>query len=187
MGMFDTITIHRKLPLKANEQVSAKEVSQLKKGVAWKEIDFQTKSLDNALFQYKIAVNGKLYVQRVNYKEIDPKKYRGLGAKGDSLASFPSLEVDGKPWFELAPKVPRVLIFYASIKLSKTKEYWVEFEAIFLEGKLHEIKQVFLEPIPDFLPEEIVEAPKEQPQKSLLRDFFKKFIKWQEKILLGEK
>tara|TARA_B100001094_G_C18140717_1_gene777703 strand:+ start:706 stop:1269 length:564 start_codon:yes stop_codon:yes gene_type:complete len=187
MGMFDTIEVHRKIPLKANDEVSAQEVKKLRQSVNWKEIEFQTKSLENVLYHYKIAVNGKLYVERVNYKEVDPKKYRGLAAKGNSLDKIPSLEVDGKPWFEPSPETPTSLIFYVNLKLSKAKEYWVEFEAIFLEGKLHEINQLFLERISKKSEKESAKIHKPQTQKTWLRNFFKKFIKWQEKILLGNK
>ena len=61
------------------------------------------------------------------------------------MNGLPLLEVDGKPWFEPAPRIPTSLQFYASIELRKDEEYWVEFEAIFLEGKLHQIKQIALE------------------------------------------
>ncbi len=183
MGMFDTLEVHRKLPLKANDEVSAKEIRALKQGVKWKEIEFQTKSLDNCMEHLKIGVNGKLYIKRQKYKETDPKKQRGK--KGKNLFdNFPLLEPDGKPWFEPAATTPTSLIFYTSVKtpLDSCVEYWVEFEAIFLEGKLHQINQLILERTP----EEVEEFSEPCPPKPLCRQFFKKFIKWQEKILLGE-
>ena len=56
MGMFDEIVVHRKLPL-------PKELPEELRDVKWKEVVFQTKCLENCLANYKIAVNGKLYVQ----------------------------------------------------------------------------------------------------------------------------
>ena len=194
MGMFDTLEVHRKLPLKANDEVSAKEIRALKQGVKWKEIEFQTKSLDNCMEHFKIGVNGKLYVKRQKYKEPDHTNRRGK--KGKNLFdNFPLLELDGKPWFEPAPKIPTSLQFYTNVELNKGKEYWLEFEAIFLEGKLHQIKQIILEEIKltelDFSGCTDIETKYNQDDlyhyQKPLRKFFKKFIKWQEKILLGKK
>ena len=194
MGMFDTLEVHRKLPLKANDEVSAKEIRALKQGVKWKEIEFQTKSLDNCMEHFKIGVNGKLYVKRQKYKEPDHTNRRGK--KGKNLFdNFPLLEPDGKPWFEPAPKIPTSLQFYTNVELNKGKEYWLEFEAIFLEGKLHQIKQIILEEIKltelDFSGCTDIETKYNQDDlyhyQKPLRKFFKKFIKWQEKILLGKK
>ena len=144
-----------------------------------KEVEFQTKSLDNCMEHFKIGVNGKLYIKRQKYKETDTKKYRGK----KSWIEIPFLEPDGKPWFEPAPKIPTSLQFYTNVELRKDKEYWLEFEAIFLEGKLYEIKQIVFEEIKGQQEWSEIEYPPEKP----LRKFFKKFIRWQEKILLGNK
>ena len=185
MGMFDTVEVHRKLPLKANDEVNSKQVAALNKKFSWKEIQFQTKSLDNCMEHFKIAVNGKLYVRRQKYKEPDPKKYRGK----KSWADVPFLEPDGKPWFEPAPKVPTSLQFYTNVELRKGKEYWLEFEAIFLEGKLYEIKQIALEEIKE---QELVQTQPtpEKPVRKLFKkiiQFQRNLIRWQEKVLLGNK
>ena len=181
MGMFDTVEVHRKLPIKANDEVSAKEIRALKQGIDWKEVEFQTKSLDDCMEHYKIAVNGKLYIKRQKYKEAKPKKNRSKNKK--LFDNLPLLEPDGKPWFEPAPKIPTSLQFYTNVELRKDKEYWLEFEAIFLEGKLYEIKQIVFEEIKGQQEWSEIEYPPEKP----LRKFFKKFIRWQEKILLGNK
>ena len=135
MGMFDTIEVHRKLPLAVVEGIDSSDVKALKKLVKWKNIEFQTKSLDDCLEHYKLSVNGKLYVRRAKYKEVRRKRV------GFDL---PMLEIDGEPWFEPAPKVPTSLVFYSSVTLEPFS-YWVEFEAIFLQGKLHEIKLLAFE------------------------------------------
>jgi len=187
MGMFDTIEIHRKLPLKANDEVTSKDVAALNKKFSWKDVEFQTKSLDDCLEHYKIAVNGKLYIKRQKYKETDPKKNQGK--KGKNLSDIlPLLEPDGEPWFEPAPTIPTSLQFYTTVELRKGKEYWLEFEAIFLEGKLHGIKQIILEKIEE---KEVAELPSATPKPLTInnvkaRNFLKKFIRWQEKVLLGE-
>ena len=138
MGMFDTIEIHRKLPWAVVDGVEAKDIKDLKKLVNWKEIPFQTKSMDSCMEHYKIAVNGKLYVQRANYKEVE--KRRSL----KPLQTFPFLEIDGEPWFEGAARVPTSIVFYESVALEPF-DYWVEFEGIFLCGKLEKIKLVAVE------------------------------------------
>ena len=185
MGMFDTVEVHRKLPLKANDEVNSKQVAALNKKFSWKEVQFQTKSLDNCMEHFKIAVNGKLYVRRQKYKEPDPRKYRGK----KSWIDFPCLEPEGKPWFEPAPKIPTSLYFYTNVELRKGKEYWLEFEAIFLKGKLHEIRQIALEEIK---PREVVETKpvSEKPLRKLFKKIIKleqDFIRWQQKVLLGNK
>lgn len=179
MGMFDTVEVHRKLPIKANDEVSAKEIRALKQGIDWKEVEFQTKSLDDCMEHYKIAVNGKLYIKRQKYKEAKPKKNRSKNKK--LFDNLPLLEPDGKPWFEAAPKIPTSLIFYTHIK-----DYWLEFEAIFLQGKLHEIKQIILENIEEREVVELSPQPKPLRIKNVkARNFLQKFIRWQEKLLLG--
>lgn len=135
MGMFDTIEVHRKLPLAVVEGIDLSDVKDLKRLVKWKKVEFQTKSLDDCLEHYKLSVNGKLYVRRAKYKEVRRKRV------GFDL---PMLEIDGEPWFEPAPKVPTSLVFYSSVTLEPFS-YWVEFEAIFLQGKLHEIKLLAFE------------------------------------------
>lgn len=184
MGMFDTVEIHRKLPLKANGEVTSKDVTALNKKFSWKEIEFQTKSLDNCMEHFKIGVNGKLYVKRQKYKEVDPKNRRGKKDK-NLFDDYPLLEPDGKPWFEPAPTIPTSLQFYINLELCKGKEYWLEFEAIFLEGKLYEIKQIILEEIKEQQQPALSET--KYTQEKPLRKFIKKFIRWQEKILLGKK
>ena len=81
MGMFDTVEVHRKLPLKANDEVTSKDVAALNKKFSWKEIEFQTKSLDNCMEHFKIGVNGKLYIKRQKYKEPDHTNRRGKKGK----------------------------------------------------------------------------------------------------------
>ena len=81
MGMFDTVEVHRKLPLKANGEVTSKDVTALNKKFSWKEIEFQTKSLDNCMEHFKIGVNGKLYIKRQKYKEPDHTNRRGKKGK----------------------------------------------------------------------------------------------------------
>ena len=133
--MFDTIEVHRKLPLAVVDGIDSRDVKDLKRLVKWKNIEFQTKSLDDCLDHYKLSVNGKLYVRRAKYKEVRRKRV------GFDL---PMLKVDGEPWFEPAPKVPTSLVFYSDVTLEPFS-YWVEFEAIFLRGKLHEIKLLAFE------------------------------------------
>lgn len=174
--MYDTLEVHRKLPLQG---IPANEIRALKQGVNWKEVEFQTKSIDNCMDHYKIAINGKLYVQRANYKEVHK---RGISK---ASPTFPILEIDGKPWFEPAPKIPTSLIFYGNVKTSPHRcvDYWLECEAIFLQGKLHEIKLISLESIDA----EAAECIPKMKQDSPFRGFLKKLIKWQEKLLLGKK
>ena len=186
--MFDTVEVHRKLPLKANDEVTSKDITALKKNISWKDIEFQTKALDNCMEHFKIAVNGKLYVQRQKYKEVDSKKHHSKKNK-NLFNVLPLLEPDGKPWFEPAPKIPTSLQFYTNVELRKGKEYWLEFEAIFLKGKLHEIRQIALEEIK---PREAVETKSvsEKPLRKLFKKIIKlerDFIGWQQKVLLGNK
>ena len=170
MGMFDTIEVHRKLPLAVVEGVDASDVKVLKKLIKWKEVEFQTKSLDDCLDHYKLSVNGKLYIKRQKYKEAKPKKHRSK-----ILDGIPLLEPEGEPWFEPAPKVPTSLIFYSSVTLEPFS-YWVEFEAIFLQGKLHEIKLLAFEKnASDF---DSAENIFQKDKESGWRKFFKKLFRW---------
>ena len=168
MGMFDTIEVHRKLPLAVVDGIDSSDVKDLKRLVKWKGIEFQTKSLDDCLEHYKLSVNGKLYVRRAKYKEARKKR----PTKGFDL---PMLEVDGEPWFELAPKVPTSLVFYSSVILEPFS-YWLEFEAIFLRGKLHEIQLIaFEKTASDF---DDTENVSQKEELSGWRKFFKKLFSW---------
>ena len=54
--MFDTVEVHRKLPLAVVAGVEANDIKDLKKLVNWKEIHFQTKSLDNYMEHYSLGI-----------------------------------------------------------------------------------------------------------------------------------
>ena len=86
------------------------------------------------------------------------------------------LEVDGEPWFELAPKVPTSLVFYSSVILEPFS-YWLEFEAIFLRGKLHEIRLLAFEKnASDF--DGMKNIFQKEEKQSFWRKLFNKLVPW---------
>ena len=169
MGMFDTIEVHRKLPLAVVDGIDSSDVKDLKRLVKWKDIEFQTKSLDDCLEHYKLSVNGKLYVRRAKYKEVRKKR----SVMGIDL---PMLEIDGEPWFEPASKVPTSLVFYSSVTLEPFS-YWVEFEAIFLKGKLYEIKLLAFEKNASDS-DELENILQQDEKQSFLRKLLNKLKPW---------
>jgi len=170
MGTFDTIEVHRKLPLVVVDGIDSSDVKDLKRLIKWKEVEFQTTSLDNCLDHYRLSVNGKLYVRRANYKEVEK---RGISK---ASPTYPILEVDGKPWFEPASKIPTSLVFYSSVTLEPFS-YWVEFEVIFLQGQLEAIKLLAFEKnASDF--DGMKNIPQEAEKQSLYTKLFDKLRFW---------
>jgi hypothetical protein len=127
MGMFDEITVKKKLPL-------TKELKKL--NVKWNEIKFQTKDLDNCLSNYELTKDGELIEIVVEkeftyYTEEERKKLKGW-----------HFIKDEKIIKEYKKKVEYhgIIRFYELFDLNEEEDIWIEFDAYFVYGKLDEIK-----------------------------------------------
>jgi hypothetical protein len=129
MGMFDSVYIKRDLPL-------SEELKQV--SVDWKNIEFQTKDLENCLLEYTITEDGTLLekvVEReyIPYTEEERKK------------------IKPKPWNiwkEVIHKSEElkevnhhgIVDLYCSVDYTEDDAYWVEFRSHFIYGKLDKIE-----------------------------------------------
>jgi len=129
MGMFDDITCKNELPL--NEELKALPIK-------WDEIGFQTKDLENCLLHYTISEDGRLLEhvvekEYVHYTEEEKKSK------------------DRRPWdFYKDVKITNeydkeihhhgIINFYTNVDYTDEEEFWVEFNAYFIYGKLDRIE-----------------------------------------------
>ena len=122
MGMYDDIVC--KYPLPYPEDTKGYTVQ-----------GFQTKDLDCALDIYEIREDGTLWLRECEREYTD----------GDN---------NGKTFFDRLPKVKEVRHWWTQLKLTQTiriynyqhgdgqYDYWIEFELIFVDGKVSNIKLI---------------------------------------------
>jgi len=137
MGMFDEIIVKKALPL-------PKELKKLP--IKWSEHKFQTKDLDNCLFEYFIDKKGNLYQieienEYIEYTEEEKKNkdYRCW----DVYKEVVEISRRNK-WLDFHG----ILRFYDYLNIDEQHDCWLEFEAFFVYGKLDkiELKEYRLEP-----------------------------------------
>jgi len=149
MGMFDSLTVKKKLPL-------TKELKAL--NVKWDEEVFQTKDLDNYMDNYEITKSGKLkhLWQKREWKEDDSSFLKGyLGVVEEEwkdvdfhgTINFYTTHCtnDTKHW-DYFDDVDQ--LSFDDIELIPGDDWWFEFEASFTKGKLDEIKLIKAEKRP---------------------------------------
>jgi hypothetical protein len=127
MGMFDNITVKKKLPL-------TKELKSL--NINWKEHQFQTKDLENCLSDYFISKEGYLFekvVEReyIPYTEEERKKQTGFSMWK---------EVIEKNQYNKKVDFHGKITLYDTFELSEEEQIWVDFVAYFIYGKLDKIE-----------------------------------------------
>lgn len=143
MGMFDNLTVKKKLPL-------TKELKAL--DVKWEEEIFQTKDLENLLDNYEITKSGKLkhLWQQREWKEADDdlfgghlnvvnEEWRKVDFHGTINFYTTHCTNDTKHWdyFDDADQLS-----FDDIELIPGDDWWFEFEASFTKGKLDDIKLI---------------------------------------------
>jgi len=133
MGMYDELTVKKSLPL-------PKEIKKLKN---WKEFVFQTKDLNNCLSEYFINERGFLYevVVEREYIEFTKEERKSQDIKPWQLwkdvieksRTNKKLDYHGK------------ILFYTFEELDDNTDFWLEFVAYFIYGKLDKIELVKFE------------------------------------------
>ena len=129
MGMFDSLRTKRELPL-------PEELKPL--NINWTEQEFQTKDLENCLLNYWISENGELF-EHVVEREYVPYSEEEKKSKNH------------KPWdlwkdvIEKEERDEKIdyhgkLNFYTNGNFSENQDFWVEFNAYFIYGKLDKIE-----------------------------------------------
>jgi hypothetical protein len=129
MGMFDTIHSEVQLPL-------SRKTKAVLDPEWYKKEDFQTKSLDCTLTNYKIGKTGQLYYEKVEGEnvrimtEAEEKKAR---KKKNWVWPYEFKEIS-RAWIKV--KHTGVINFYGSPYDMEGNEWWIEYDAKFVDGKL---------------------------------------------------
>jgi hypothetical protein len=127
MGLFDTIFFKAELPLPEELKSS---------NMAWDHIDFQTKDLRCFMFEYVVTKEGQLqqlvvegsYVPNPDYT---PKK----------LFIFKDKFQETSRYYK-DHNVTETVVFYTNINDCLGYDWWLEFKAEFVEGKMKSINLV---------------------------------------------
>jgi hypothetical protein len=139
MGMFDTVYIKKALPL--NKELKTIE------DIKWDEADFQTKDLENALLTYEVTKAGKLRYQEVEREWVDDEGAFLKGYMKEVSTKWVDTKHTGKVRFyhNFSTNKTNRNIFSDTLEDEADLEgydWWVEFEAEFVKGKLTDIKLI---------------------------------------------
>lgn len=126
MGLYDTIQFHKPLPLPLDlGELTAEELQSS---------SFQTKSLECAMFFYKVDESGQLFREMFEGHWTEGNK--ASKSIFDKIGHFERT----KEWFE-PENYTGTINFYESILCDKNKnDYWIEYDTVFIKGKLSDIK-----------------------------------------------
>jgi len=129
MGMFDDIKCKKELPL--NEKLKTLPIK-------WEEVDFQTKDLENCLLHYTISEDGRLleHVVEQEYVHYTEEERKKKGRRSWDLYK----DVIIKNEYDKEVQHHGVVNFYTSVDYTDEEEFWVEFNAYFIYGKLDRIE-----------------------------------------------
>jgi hypothetical protein len=143
MGMFDQLTVKKKLPL-------TKELKAL--DIVWDEEVFQTKDLDNCMDNYEITKSGKLkhlWQQREwkdddsaffkGYFDVAKEEWRDVDFHG-TISFYTSYCTNNAKHWDLFDGEDQLT--FENIELIPGDDWWFEFEASFTKGKLDNIKLI---------------------------------------------
>jgi hypothetical protein len=130
MGMFDSIKVKQDLPLPED----LKSLS-----VDWKDYTFQTKDLDNCLLEYFISEDGFLYEHVI---ERDYIPYTPEERKSQKIKSWDIWKevIEKETYHKKIEDYHGKIQFYTYDDYDEENDYWVEFDAYFVYGKLDKIE-----------------------------------------------
>lgn len=130
MGMYDTITIKKPLPL-------PKEVSCL--DIKWETIEYQTKSFDNCLSEYVIDENGNLFENVIEREYIAWTDEERKKQKPKAWQVFKDVVIKKQ---ELVPqdKFHGTVRFYCYEQYDEEQDFYIDYDAYYSYGKLDKIE-----------------------------------------------
>jgi len=127
--MFDTIFIEKALPL-------TQEAKKAFKGKNWKEVDFQTKDLEETLSTYYLKKNGFLYHEKVDGDWIEDTSEETKRKKKEGKFYWPRTFVETSR--KLIKQTNTATIeFYTSLEDNDGNAWWLEFRVSLLDGKIN--------------------------------------------------
>ena len=130
MGLFDYINCKYKLPL-------PEDVMELKE-VDFNKLSYQTKDLEDLMDLYEIREDGTLWVERHEREWVEGNP------KGKSICDRVGYMKSVKCWWEQCVNFNGSVNFYEHISFHEYEHiknnYWVEYIALFTNGKVTEMK-----------------------------------------------
>lgn len=130
MGLYDEIKVKRPLPI-------PEDIKHL--NIDWSDYVFQTKDLENCLLEYFISEDGNLYEHVVEREYIPYTEEERKKAKAWSI------------WKDVIEKGSHdkkiedyhgCITFYGYEKFDEEHDFWLDFKAYFIYGKLDKIELV---------------------------------------------
>lgn len=131
IGMFDDLVCEYPL---GNEEIQ--------------NLSYQTKDLENCLFKYKIGVDARLYLNKIegNWEPYTPEEIAAMDPNGLMTKWYVERGKYNKTsddWM-LVEDFSGDIDFYASVKRPKNDECWVEFRAYFACGHMQKLVATML-------------------------------------------
>lgn len=128
MGLYNTIQLQYKLPLPDN--LGELTVAEIQSS------SFQTKSLDSSMSFYKVDESGQLFHEKFEgeWREGDKKAKSAMGRIGHFERT--------KEWFESESYTGEINFYELFNCDSRQNDYWYEANAIFIGGKVSEVKLI---------------------------------------------
>lgn len=129
MSMFDEITVEKDLPI-------PEELKQL--NFNWKTHNFQTKDLDNCMLKYVIKEDGRLFEHVIERDYIPWSEEEKKAKKISSWDLWKDVIEKGERWDEINHH--GTIVFYTYENFDDTQDFWLEFKAYFVYGKIDKIE-----------------------------------------------
>lgn len=130
MGMFDDIVVKVEIPLPT-------ELKSL--NIDWKNYKFQTKDLDNCLLEFFINEEGFLYEHIVEREYISYTQEERKSKKIKPWDIWKEV-IEKETYDKKIEDYHGKILFYTYDKYDENNDYWVEFYAYFIYGKLDKIE-----------------------------------------------
>jgi len=130
MGMFDDVTCAYPLPMPEDLGELTQEQIQ--------NASYQTKNLANCLDRFRIDKDGFLWREKVDgyHEEGDPKAKSIMGRLGRFVET-------SRNWRKEI--ITCTVDFYEFFTQQESNDYWVEYQACFVDGKLNQISLIKFE------------------------------------------
>ena len=133
--MFDYVFCERKLPL-------TKEIRKAFPGKDWSKTDFQTKDLDNTMSSYYIKKNGCLYTEKVEGEYVRTmSEEEEEKARKQTKWCWPYKFVESSRT-SIKEEITATVNFYDYSDDEEGNTWDIEFDAIFVKGRLTSLKLV---------------------------------------------
>lgn len=133
--MFDYVFCERKLPL-------TKQIKKAFPNKDWTKADFQSKSLDNTMSAYYIKKNGYLYTEKVegeHVRTMTEAEEKKIKKQGKFCWPYEFVESSRT---SVKEEITDTINFYDYSEDDEGNTWDIEFDAVFVKGKLKSLELV---------------------------------------------